>query len=266
MQRIWPNLDLISCWGDGHARPAAESLAARCGGIAIQSKGLMGTEAAISLPHSGRRPAAVRSHFFEFLDDSERSFLLHELQDRCEYSVVVTTAGGLYRYRTGDRIAVDGFIASTPCLRFVGRIDRVSDRFGEKLHDDHVARAISQVVEPLQLGVRFAMVAPDERDGATAYTLYLESERPAPAAVAEELHRALCDNPHYRYCWELGQLATVRLFRIDEDGHRVAVDRALERGARLGDVKPVALSSVDGWSDRFRGAYLRDAEKTFETL
>ncbi len=266
LRRIWPSLGLISCWGDGHAKSAADTLAARFGRIEIQTKGLMGTEAAISVPLSGRRPVAARSHFFEFLDDSDRSFLLHELQDRGEYSVVVTTAGGLYRYRTGDRIAVDGFIGSTACIRFVGRSDRVSDRFGEKLHDAHVARALSQVVDPLKLGVRFAMVAPDERDGVTAYTLYLESERRAPASVAKELHRTFCDNPHYRYCWELGQLAPVRLFRIAEDGHGIAVDRALERGARLGDVKPVALSSEGGWSDRFPGAYSRDAGKTLATL
>ncbi len=258
---IWPELGLISCWCDGHARPGADTLAARCGGIEIQAKGLMGTEAAISLPHSGGRPVAVRSHFFEFLDDSGRSLLLHELEDRAEYSVIVTTAGGLYRYRTGDRIAVDGFIGSTACLRFVGRSDRVSDRFGEKLHDAHVARALSQVVEPLQLGVRFAMLAPDERDGVTAYTLYLESERQAPAAVAQELHQALCDNPHYRYCWELGQLAPVRLFRIEGDGHDIAIDRAMRQGARLGDVKPVALSPEGGWSDRFSGSYFRNAEE-----
>ena len=47
--------------------------------------------------------------------------LAHELERGRTYSVVVTTGGGLYRYRLGDLVNVVGFEAGCPLLRFVGR-------------------------------------------------------------------------------------------------------------------------------------------------
>ena len=56
-------------------------------------------------------PLAVRSHFFEFIDqDFPRSAaaadrptrLGHELEEGREYSLVLTTSGGLYRYLLRD--------------------------------------------------------------------------------------------------------------------------------------------------------------------
>src|SRR5262249_20208292 len=105
--RIWPRLELVSCWGDAHAAPHAEALRPLLPGVEVQRKGLIATEAFVTLPFEDRTPLAVRSHFFEFLPlsgedgggDVQRTFLAHELEPGREYSVVATTGGGLYRYR-----------------------------------------------------------------------------------------------------------------------------------------------------------------------
>ena len=64
--------------------------------------------------------------------EGQRRFPLEKLRKGNEYEVVVTTSGGLWRYRLGDRVLVDGFVQKTPSLRFLGRPGNVSDLFGEK--------------------------------------------------------------------------------------------------------------------------------------
>jgi hypothetical protein len=103
VQGIWPKLTLISCWGDGPARSAAASLARRFPHVEVQRKGLIATEAIVTIPFGGRHPLTIGSHFFEFLDPNGRARLAHQLEGGVEYTVVVTTAGGLYRYRLADR-------------------------------------------------------------------------------------------------------------------------------------------------------------------
>ncbi len=249
---LWPRLEVISCWADGHAAGPAAELAESFPGVAIEPKGLIATEAFVSLPFAGARPAAVCSHFFEFLDDHNRPHLVDQLVDGGEYSVVVTTAGGLYRYRLQDRVKVDGHLGATPCLRFLAKEDRISDRAGEKLSEGHVAGVFDRLLPATDLGVRFAMLAPD--DG--GYTLYLETRSPPTPGLATRLEAGLAENPHYRHCVELGQLAPVRLFRVTGDAHHVYLDHRRRSGQRLGDVKPAALSPEDGWSRRFDGCYL----------
>ncbi len=252
-REIWPRLAVISAWADGHAAGAAAALAERFPGVAIEPKGLVATEAFVSLPFAGARPLAVRSHFFELIDDADRPHLAGELTAGGEYAVAVTTGGGLYRYRLGDRVRVEGFLGATPCLRFLGREDRVSDRRGEKLSDGHVAAVLERL---LGGGAGFAMLAPDDEGGRTGYTLYLDARNPAPPALALDLERALAENPHYRWCVQLGQLAPARVFRVDGDPHHQYLEHRRRAGQRLGDVKPAALSAESGWSRRFPGRYL----------
>ncbi len=264
---LWPDLEVISCWADGHAAAPAAALAETFRGVDLEPKGLIATEAFVSLPFAGQRPAAVCSHFFEFLDDSGRAHLLDQLKDGGEYSVAVTTAGGLYRYRLHDRIRVEGRLGATPCLRFLAREDRVSDRAGEKLSEGHVAGVLERLLPP-DLGVRFAMLAPDQGGhghghGAGAhpgYTLYLESRHPPAGDLSARLEDALAENPHYRYCADLGQLAPARLFRVTSGAHHVYLEHRRRAGQRLGDVKPAGLSVEDGWSERFEGGYERGSE------
>lgn len=259
--RIWPRLELISCWGDAHAALHAEALGGLFPGVEVQRKGLLATEAFVSLPYAGRTPLAVRSHFFEFLPRSaapagggtDGAVLAHQLEPGEVYSVVVTTGGGLYRYRLEDRVEVDGHVGRTPSLRFLGKEDHVVDLCGEKLNEGFVAAAFQRAFAGAGLAPRFALLAPDPRPS-PAYTAYLELSAAPPPGLREALERELSANPHFAYAMRLGQL-TLRLYHLEAPAFPLYVRRCGERGQRLGDVKPLALSPLAGWSDLFPGRY-----------
>ncbi|PYV16325.1 MAG: hypothetical protein DMG07_08055, partial [Acidobacteria bacterium] len=141
--RVWPSLRLISAWTDGAAAQCVPGLRAIFPEVEIQPKGLVATEGCVSFPLVGGAGAALalRSHFFEFQDVGGGDCLLaHELEAGGRYRVVITTAGGLYRYELRDEVKVIGFDRECPLLRFVGKADRVGDLVGEKLAEGHVAR------------------------------------------------------------------------------------------------------------------------------
>lgn len=256
---LWPNVAHISCWGDAHAALHLPEVQRLFPAAAVRPKGLIATEAFVTIPYAGRHPLAIRSHFFEFLPEGDkgRVCLAHELETGDVASVVVTTGGGLYRYRLQDRVAVDGFVGPTPSLRFLGKEGHVSDLRGEKLHESFVAGALARTFENLRLSPRFALLAPGDAADPPGYTLYVElPDRGAlpvrfPEVLATALEAELAANPHYRLCVSLGQLAPARAHLIARDGVARYLERCRGRGQRLGDVKPLALSNEAGWSRVF---------------
>jgi hypothetical protein len=248
LTRIWPRLGLISCWGDAHATLSVPELTRAFPGVEIQPKGLLATEGFVTIPFAGLWPIAIRSHFFEFLpEDGGEPRFVWEIEEGRIYSVVLTTGGGLYRYRLQDRVRVEGFLKRTPSLRFLGKEGHVSDLRGEKLHESFVAGALARAFAKTGMTPRFAMLAPEE-EGPTGYVLYLEAKEPSPAGLAEELDEELSANPHYRLCRALGQLAAVRVQRLEEDAYFRYLEHCRRRGQRMGDVKPLALGRVDHFS------------------
>lgn len=248
--RIWPKLGLISCWGDAHAALSLPELARAFPGVEIQPKGLIATEGFVTIPFRGAWPLAVRSHFFEFLpEDGGSPRFAWELEEGRVYSVVLTTGGGLYRYRLQDRVRVEGFLEKTPSLRFLGKEGHVSDLRGEKLHESFVAGVLARVFESGGITARFSMLAPD---GEIGYVLFLETDTEPPADLAERLDAALLANPHYRLCQALGQLAAVRIRRLAPGAYTRYLHRCQQRGQRWGDVKPLALSPLSGWEEALK--------------
>ena len=159
----------------------------------------------------------------------------------------------LWRYRLGDRVRCEGLVGRTPSVRFVGRGDLVVDRFGEKLSEGFVGRVIRSWLAEMSGTARFAMLAPNS-GVPSHYTLFLELSSPdaLPAAAAERLDAALCDNPQYAYCRRLGQLSPARVFLVGTDAYAVYVKRRQSLGQRMGDVKPAALDGAEGWETVFR--------------
>ncbi len=235
----WPHLEVISCWADGPSRTHAQKLRQVFPGVALQPKGLLATEGVVSIPVAGQRPLAVTSHYLEF-EQEGRVLAAHQLETGQPYSVLLTTGGGLYRYRLGDRVVVDGFYGHNPSLTFVGR-EHTSDRFGEKLHEYQVAQALAG------LELEFALVA--YQNG--RYWLFGRGTGLEEKAI--RLERELGRNFHYRNCRVLGQLQAVRAIPVDNTAEARYLDHCLFLGQRLGDIKPVALHPGEGWLERFQG-------------
>ena len=79
---------------------------------------------------------------------------------------------------------------------------------------------------------------------------------PPPSGLAAALEQELAANPHYRTCVALGQLAPAAVFVVEGSAFPRYLRRCRERGQRLGDVKPLALST-SGWRDVFPGMELK---------
>lgn len=248
---LWPGLRLISCWGDANAASGLGEIRASFPGVVIQPKGLVATEAFVTLPFAGARPLAVRSHFFEFLDETGDVHPSWSLSEGQRYSLVVTTGGGLYRYRLRDSVEVTGFYRQVPSLSFLGKEDNVSDHYGEKLDESFVAHCLQAVFGRLGLEPVFAMLAMDKAGSTDGYTLYLQCKDIPQPQLGEQLEAELCRNPHYELCVRLGQLRTVRVHVIAERAFEIYAASLAELGMRLGDIKPTSLSRFCDWSKKF---------------
>ncbi|OGV67582.1 MAG: hypothetical protein A3K19_13365 [Lentisphaerae bacterium RIFOXYB12_FULL_65_16] len=257
-RRLWPELAVISCWTDGRASPWVERLREWFPDVCIQGKGLLATEGVVSIPTGcGRfRVGAVRSHFFEFIDlATEEVRFLWELELGRDYSVVLTTGGGLWRYRLHDVVRVTGFCQRTPCFAFQGKDNAVSDVVGEKLDERHAAEALRVAESRTGLHPAFAMLAPVVEGARCGYALFLElAEGEAASRVAEfsaVVEEELCRNYHYAHARQLGQLAAVEVRQVRGDAMAAYRAAWVARGMKAGDIKPVALRPETFWADLF---------------
>ncbi len=251
-EAIWQKLVVISCWCDANAKVYAEQIQALFPNTFIQPKGLLSTECFTSFPLVGKEGCVMSmySHFFEFLplnkeEKSENETVgIEALEKNKTYEVVVTTAGGFYRYRTYDVIEVVGFKEAMPLVRFIGKNDKVCDLFGEKLHEDFCKVCI----ETLQLNETFYLFAPQKDH----YVLYIQSEE---LPSVEQVEKRLRQNFHYDYCRHLGQLKPIKLFILTGNPKKEYSEGCMSKGQKLGDIKPTYLALTEGWDTIFTGYY-----------
>jgi hypothetical protein len=263
---LWPRLGLISCWADANAAAPAAALARLFPHAQIQAKGLIATEGFISFPKAGHEGSilAVRSHFLEFAPvdahdapRDQRPLTADALERGQRYEVILSNAGGLYRYRLGDLVQVVGHADECPLIRFVGRHRYVSDWFGEKLNEAHVASVLHEALESTGVSASFVMLACDATLARPAYVLYIDTSQPDESLdrLGRFIEAELRRNFHYNYARLVDQLAAIRVFRVEGAG-ATYLNTAVDRGQRAGDVKPLALDRRDGWSQRFRGRFV----------
>ena len=231
----WPRLKCISCWSSGAAARHAQALQQRLPQAAIQPKGLLATEGVVTVPDARNRPVLVQHGFAEFLQ-GHTLHLAQALQAGQDYEVVLTTASGLYRYRTGDQVRCNGHADNgQPVLEFIGRGSLCSDLVGEKLSEAFVAHCLRHC-----LG--FALLLPEpQRCG---YVLVVEQALSTVQLAAVE--QALCANPQYAYARRMGQLAGLRLL-VQPRASSIVEQTLLAQGTRLGDIKPLALRTQAHW-------------------
>jgi hypothetical protein len=254
VRTVWPRLKVVSCWGDAAAEPAMQSLALRLGEVHLQPKGLLATEGVISIPFEGSHPLAIRSHFLEFEDEHGKVHPACDVQHGGLYRVLVTTAGGLCRYRMQDLVRVDGKVGRTPSIRFVGKDGLVCDLVGEKLTDGFVARVLDLVFETGLMRPKMLLLAPDLCSSGPCYTVYTSHQLDGEQMA--RIEQLLCANPQYAYARRLGQLGALRQFWVRGDFYASYSDHLMGTGMRLGDIKPSSLSRLNSWSSCFHGGYV----------
>ncbi|GHS86344.1 hypothetical protein FACS189487_00440 [Campylobacterota bacterium] len=239
---LWADLRLVSCWRSGASRTWFDALQRRLPQADFQAKGLLSTEGVVTVPNAHDRPLlAAHSGFFEFLDSAGEARLAHELRIGEAYEAVITTAGGLYRYRTGDLVCCTDIVEGLPMLDFLGRTGLFADLVGEKLSEAFAASCL-----PHEDGA-FRLLVP-VLDPHPHYALIVDDA--SPPCAPERVEQALMRNPQYAYARRLGQLQPLRVIAVREPLQ--AYLRRLSAGAaRVGDVKLHALRPETDWLATF---------------
>jgi hypothetical protein len=107
---------------------------------------------------------ALDAVFFEFLpvaqatSNNSDTVLLEEVECGVPYYILLTTQGGLLRYKIGDKVE---FIENEPPLmRVLGRDEDQIDLSSEKMGVDDAAKALMQTAESLGLQIADFLVCP----------------------------------------------------------------------------------------------------------
>lgn len=245
-QRVWPRLRLISCWADGASTGPVERLRYEFPGVWIQPKGLLATEAPLTLPlcHAAAPVPLLGEVFLEFESSRGEILRLHELENGMEYSLIVTQRGGLVRYRMNDHVRCERRVRATPTLRFLGRTHDVTDLVGEKLNERFVREILARL-----FGERgaFSFLVPVVRTGERPHYACITDARWEPGSAQgrgpelqqsldQELRRAV----QYRTARGLEQLGSVEVLQRPDARDRYT-RLFLGRGIRWGDIKCEAL-------------------------
>ncbi len=234
--KLWPRLRLISCWDRAGAAPLADRVRALFPGVLVQGKGLLATEAPVTIPLFGApAPVPLVDDVLVELEDEASGALvpLVDARDGAQYRVVVSPRGGLARYALGDRVVVRGRVGATPCLDFLGRVTATSDLVGEKLSEAFVLSMVGRL--ELSPGTAAALVpvrAPRDH-----YVLLVDGE---VGPSAERVEALLGEAHHYRQARMLGQLGPARVV-VQRGGAGWLTAHQVRRGRGLGNVKDVAL-------------------------
>lgn len=242
---IWPELKLISCWTQGAAHEPAQALGRHFPETFIQGKGLLATEAPLTVPllSAGKETCLpmLSEVFFEFEDQQGQIFGIAELEEGRDYSLIISQKSGFLRYRMGDRVRVQGQHGNCPALQFLGRDHSVTDLVGEKLNEDYVLQCLSaEPFRELSKSILIPMRGPDR------YRLLVETtlSQEALAALAEAFEDALQASYHYRHARRLGQLGPCELLR-GRDIEELRARLWMEAGGTWGDMKAKRLQSLD---------------------
>ena len=226
-EEIWPKLKLISCWTHAQALNSALNLQNEFPNTKLQPKGLLLTEAPVSIPWSeanGNIPLVTET-FLEFLD-GDKILGLHEIQEGKTYLVLTSQFNGFLRYNTQDEIKVTGFYYKTPILEFLGRAGCYTDLAGEKISESMLINIFSSKSNAF-------LFVPDESQIIPGYRVYTESTNVMWESELNTIY-------HYNLGRKLHQLREVQVVPVKN-----LTDLYLRfyqaEGMNLGDIKEKVL-------------------------
>ncbi len=195
---LWPMLRLIGCWVGGSVGMQARKIGEYYGDAPIRDLGYMASEGHFTVPHRDRTPGgilALNSNYYEFIPEAQTAsahpdiLSSHQLADNHLYSVLLTTASGLYRYRINDIVKVCGHYNRAPLLAFVRKEGEMANITGEKIHVNHLMLAVEQVRAKFNLFVEQFRAAPDYLK--SRYEIFLELSNEVPRTRLTEVLREL---------------------------------------------------------------------------
>ena len=129
-KRVWPHLSVLAVWTGGSVGVYLPQVRELYGDVAIRDHGLSASEGRITIPLTDGSSAGIldyRNHYFEFIPVDQHGTTNptiiegHELVEGCDYYVLLTTSGGLYRYDIQDVVRCVGFEGEAPLVEFLNK-------------------------------------------------------------------------------------------------------------------------------------------------
>ncbi len=262
--RLWPDLSLAICWRSPMLQPYVDLLAPHFTGVAQRDYILMASEGVMAVPvRDGQSGGAlaIGANLFELVPedeiDSPNPTVLspHEVEVGRTYVLVLSNASGLYRYNIGDVVRVVGWQERTPVVEFLHRAGSTCSLTGEKLTEDQVTAAVSDVAEQLGLAVESFTLAP-AHGGFPHYVAMVELSHQADRAVLAEFPRRL-DEALEQHNMEYGskrssqRLAPPEMWLVRPGGYEARRRQRLAGGASDSQIKPTHLTRDANFVDQF---------------
>lgn len=262
--RVWPQLALAICWRSPMLAPYIDLLAPHFTGVAQRDYILMASEGVMAVPIEDGCSGgvlALGANFFEFvpedeIEDSDPTVLSpHELEVGRNYVIILSNASGLYRYNIGDVVRVVRLQQRTPVIEFLHRAGSTCSLTGEKLTEDQVTAAVSDVAEQLGLAVESFTLAPAKR-GFPHYVAMIELQRDADRTVLAEVPRRLDEalelhNMEYGSKRSSQRLAAPELWLVRPGGYEARRRQRLAGGTSDSQIKPTHLTRDPNFVDQF---------------
>lgn len=242
LSSLWPQLKLISCWTHAQASRSSKALQEKFPHVKIQSKGLLLTEGAVTIPwiEAGGNVPLLTEAYLEFVDNNEKIHLLHELKKDSVYRVIMSQKNGFLRYDTKDLVKVTGHYFKTPVLEFIGRAESISDMAGEKLSE----KILQDLFRDTQSTIIFV---PDLSEELPRYELYIDDS----LSSESDWEKLLNSNYHYQLARNLGQLRPLEVLKVTNLNSKY-LEFYQSRGMNLGDIKEKMLISKLDEAESFR--------------
>ena len=221
-RRIWPKLLCLVTVTGGSFSIYDAKVDYYTGSMPIYSPLYAATEATVGInPYVEKRSYVLTpdTAYFEFIplskmNDSEPSAIeLYQLEMGVDYEVVMTTYTGLYRYRLGDVVRVDGFYNNSPMLHFLYRKNQMLNMAAEKTTEQHVSHAMEKAFSSLGLSLMDYTSLPDNSVSPGRYVFFVEVKETVKActndAISKTVERELCKaNPAYGRIRSKGKLGS----------------------------------------------------------
>jgi hypothetical protein len=225
-KKLWPRLLIVNCWLGGTLSFYVSALRRYTRDIPLRDVGFRASEGFFAIPLANETPAGVLNvfgHFMEFLEEGStgrETLLADELEIGKKYRLIVTQAGGLYRYDMEDIIEVESVYKRTPIVRFLHRAEGTLSLTGEKVTETHFLRAMDHLRLVSGLGdIEFALGVREEMP--PRYVLFLEIKKEAASLredqgetarrLDEELQGLNCEYEVKRASGRLGPPLVVRV-------------------------------------------------------
>ncbi|CAN5701424.1 GH3 auxin-responsive promoter family protein [soil metagenome] len=224
----WPGLQLVANWTGGTMGAYLQQFPEFFGETPIRDPGLIASEGRMTIPIEDGTPAGIldiRHHYFEFIPEDQEDLEdpeVVEADDLVEgqrYFLLLTTAGGLYRYHIHDLVRCVGFHGKAPLIEFLNKGAHISSLTGEKLSEFQVVAAASAAQRALGLRLGSFLLLPTWGE-LPYYNLLVESkDLPANAddRLAAEMDTQLrAQNLEYENKRDTRRLGPVRLCRLPD--------------------------------------------------